>query len=533
MTTLAGTGALVRLALRRDRIILPIWIVLLTAVTVSTASAFAELYPTPESRQSIAAAFGGNPSLVAMFGPLFDSSLGALTVWRAGIAGGVLIPLMSLFTVTRHTRAEEEAGRLELVGAGVVGRNAPLTAALLVALAANLAFAVLLTLGLAGVGLPVSGALAHGLAWATAGVLFAAIAAVAAQVTESARAANGIATSVLGLSFLLRAIGDTSGASWLSWLSPIGWIQQIRPYADERWWVFGLASAFVTVLVGAAYVLDARRDLGAGLVPPRPGPAVAAPGLRSPLALAWRLHRGVLLGWTAGLAVLGAGVGSVAQGVGDILQETPQLEEIFARLGGQQVIVDAYLAATMGFVGLIASAYAVQATLRLRSEENGLRAEPVLATGVGRLRWATSHLVFAAFGTGVLLTVAGLAAGLTHGLVTGDVGTQLPRVLGGALVQLPAAWVLAGVAVALFGLVPRLAVASWAALVLVLLIGQFGPILQLDQWVLDLSPFAHVPQLPGGELTMAPLVALAPVAGALVVAGLAGFRRRDLIGGAG
>jgi len=157
-----------------------------------------------------------------------------------------------------------------------------------------------------------------------------------------------------------------------------------------------------------------------------------------------------------------------------------------------------------------------------------MRAEPVLATAVGRLRWATSHLLFAVVGPAITLSAAGLAAGLTYGLSTGEVGEELPRVLAGAVAQLPAVWVLAGIAAALFGLLPRLTSLSWAALGAFVLLGLFGELLQLDQWMVDLSPFTHIPKLPGGEVSAEPLVWLISVAAVLTMAGLVGFRRRDL-----
>jgi ABC-2 type transport system permease protein len=217
------------------------------------------------------------------------------------------------------------------------------------------------------------------------------------------------------------------------------------------------------------------------------------------LALAWRLHRGLLLGWTAAFVVMGAVFGSVIEAASDIVNDHPQLETLFERVGGQAGLADAYLSAIIGILGLAASRYALQATLRLSSEETAMRAEPLLATAIGRLRWATSHLLFAVVGPAVTLATAGLAAGLTYGLSTGDVGEELPRVLARALVQLSAVWVLAGIAAALFGLLPRLTFLSWAALGAFVLLNLFGEILQLDQWMLDFSPFTHIPDLPGGE----------------------------------
>ncbi|TAK36674.1 MAG: ABC transporter permease [Chloroflexota bacterium] len=532
MSPLVGTGALMRLILRRDRILMPIWIVLLALVVIGVASSFAQLYPTPESRQGLAGTIAASPAITAMLGPLFDLSIGGLTAWRVGGIMAVVVALISLLTVIRHTRTEEEAGRRELLGATVVGRHAPLSAALTMTLAANLVFAAVVAGGLTVLGLPASGSVALGLSFAAAGWVFAAMAGLAAQLTESAGRAKGISVAVLGLSYLLRFIGDSGGEngrlSWLSWLSPIGWVQRTRPFADESWWILALFAGTSVVVAIAAYALASRRDLGAGILPPRLGPASASPSLRTPLALAWRLQRGPLRAWTIGFAVVGLVIGSAAQGIADLLTTSPQLEAIFARIGGQGVLVDTFLSAIMSIAGLVAAAYAVQAALRLRSEEERMRAEPVLATSVGRLRWAASHLGFAAFGPAILLVVVGVAAGLSYGLSAGNVVQEVPRAVVAAIVQLPAVWVLVGIAVGLFGLLPRFTAVTWALLVIFLLLGQLGQVLQLSQWMLDLSPFSHVPWVLVRQVSLAPLFWLVVVAAGLTVAGLAGLRRRDV-----
>jgi len=172
----------------------------------------------------------------------------------------------------------------------------------------------------------------------------------------------------------------------------------------------------------------------------------------------------------------------------------------------------------------------VQAILRLRSEEAELRAEPVLATTASRVGWAGSHLLVAAVGAAVVLASGGLVAGLAHGLRSGDLTGQLPRVLGAAMVQLPAVWVLAALGAALFGLLPRLVVgATWAILGVVLAVTMFGEPLQLSRWLLDLSPFVHLPRLPAATFTATPLLWLVVVAALLAAVGLAAFRRRDLV----
>ena len=298
----------------------------------------------------------------------------------------------------------------------------------------------------------------------------------------------------------------------------------MRAFADERWWLLAALLGLAAVAVAGAVRLSARRDLGAGILPPRPGPARGRLG--TPLALAWRLQRGALAGWAFGFAVLGAAFGSIAQDIGDVIGDSADVRDALVRLGGAESLVDAYLAATFGIMALIAAAFAVGSVLRLRGEETDGRAEPLLATATSRTRWALSHTAVALAGTLVLMLLAGACAGVAHAAQTGDAG-QFPRLLAAAVAQVPAAWVLAGFALAVFGLLPRATLAAWAALALCLALAELGPVVELSQSVIDLSPFAHSPQLPGGGFTAAPLW-LAAIAAALAAAGLAALRRRDI-----
>lgn len=530
MKGLVGTSRLIRFILRRERVRLSVWLLVLTLVPVQTANAFKALYPTEASRELLVNTVGANPAFAALLGPIFGTSIGAVTVWRAGVIGALLVGLMAVLTVIRHTREEEETGRRELLGATVVGRHAPLTAALVVTGGAGLVLGLMLAAGFVGVGLDTEGAVAFGFGFAATAFAFAAVSAVAVQLTVGAGAARGIAVATVGAAFVLRMLGDGGGLPFASWLSPIGWFTQLRPFASsgERWWVLLLPVGFALVLGSLGYLLSARRDVGAGALPPRPGPAQAAPGLASPFGLAFRLQRGGLLSWSLGLAALGVVYGSVGDSIGDLLTDSPELAEIFELLGGEQGITDAYFAAAMAILATIASAYAIRAALRLRVEEEGLLSEPVLATAVPRRKWAWSHLFFALVGPILILAIAGLGAGLTYGAIVGDVAGEMPDVLGAALIQVPAVWVVAGVATALYGLVPQLTSLSWGVLVACLVFGQLGEILQFPQWLLNLSPFTHVPDLPRGEFTVVPLVWLIAIAALLVMVGIAGFQRRDI-----
>ncbi len=534
-TGLTGTGALTRLAFRRDRIMLPAWVYLITVLVATTAYTFKKLYPTAAARAQLVVTGGGNPALRFLYGRLNGSSIGALTTWRYGIWAAIFGALMTVFIVIRHTRGDEEAGRLELVGSAVVGRQAALTAGLLTAATANVAITVLLSVALPASGLPVSGSVALALAIGASGLAFTGIAAVAAQLASGARGARGICFGVLGAAFLLRAIGDSagpSGPSWLTWTSPLGWVELTRPFDGQQWWVLALPAAVLAAGVGAAYALAARRDYGAGLLPDRPGRPSASGLLRGPLGLAWRLQRGLLGGWAAGVVCVFAVSGAAAKGIGSLLGGSTQLRNEFTRLGGQAAITNAYLAALMLLAGLGAAGYATSALLRLRTEETGGLAEPLLATAVGRIRWGLSQVAVAVFGAAVLLALAGLATGLGYGLRTGSdpsTGPEVARMLGAAMAQLPASLVIAGVAVALVGLLPGACVAgAWTVFGAVVVIDLFGQVLQLSHWLLDVSPFTHVPRLPGGTVSATPLLWLCLAAVTFSALGLAALRRRDI-----
>jgi ABC-2 type transport system permease protein len=531
MKDFVGTGTLVRLALRRDRILIPVWIVVFVISAAGSAKASIDLYSDEKSLVEAARTSNASAALVSLYGRIFDeTSLGEVSLFKLTAFGALLVGLLAGILMVRHTRTEEENGRLELLSAGVLGRYAALAAALIVSAGTVVLLGLLTAFALMGSGLDTTGSFAFGAMWAAGGLAFAGVGAVTAQVTESGRAANGLTAIVLGVSYVLRAIGDSSsdgGSQWVSWLSPIGWSQQVRAYAGDRFAVLLLPLAFLVVLVAAAMALIRRRDVGAGLVRPRPGPARASAALRSPLALAWRLHRGSLYGWGFAFLLLGFLVGNIASNV-DGFVTSDSAREMVQKLGGVEGITDAFLATELGVMGLLASAFGIQAALRLRVEEAALRAEPLLATGVTRAQWMASHVVMALFGTGVLIVVAGLGSGISSGASLGNTGHQVPRMLAAAAVQLPAIWLVTALVVILFGLAPKLVTGGWALYGVFLLIGQFGGVFNLPQWMIDLSPYGHTPRLPGGDFSAAPVIWLTAIAAVLTVAGFTTFRRRDI-----
>jgi ABC-2 type transport system permease protein len=525
----AGTRTLVRLILRRDRILLAIWILIAAVVPIGTAASIIAFNFSPEALQAYVRDVTSTPATIAILGLVFSPTPGGLAAWRSGLQGTFLIGPASLLFIIRHTRTEEESGRRELLGSTVVGRHAPLTAALCVVLSANLAIGGLIAAGLLALGLPLAGSIVLGLTAAAGGWVFAAFGGVAAQLAQGPGTARALGLAAFGVAYLVRIVGDSGGEHssmyWLNWLSPLGWVRLTRAFAGEQWWVFGLFVALVVALVATAFALSARRDLGAGLLPQRPGPAVASAALRTPLALAWRLHRGALLAWTAAAVLFGALLGSIGQNMSRFV-DIPELKAWAASMGATNA-GDAFLFAALYMLGQILSTYAIMAALRMRSEEVDGRADAVLATPVGRLSWALSHVFFAAMGPATALAALGLTMGLGYGLGAGDLADHLPRLLVRAMATLPAIWVMAGIAAAVYGLLPRFAAAvSWAALGVFLALELGWELQRLSQSIFDLSPFAHVHWTTPVSPTA--LIGLTLVAATLTTVGLLGLHRRDL-----
>ena len=526
MTGLTGTVTLTRFIVRRDRVRIVVWVAAIVVLVALMVAGVKGLLPTQADLDQAAAASNGNAAVIAFNGPAQGlNTVGGEVAFQAGAMGLVVVALMSVMMIGSLTRGEEESGRLEMLRSLPVGSHAPTAAAALTVAAMNVAVGVLVTLALLAQHLPLVGSVTFGVSFTLTGLVFAGVALVAAQVSENTRVVHGIAGAVLGASFVLRAVGDI-GDGTLSWFSPIGWAQKTRPFAGERWWPFLPMLAVAGCLVVATGALSARRDVGAGLVQPRPGRPSASRSLGHPLGLALRLQRGSLIGWSIGLLFAGVAYGSIANSVDDFVRDNKALADMLAPAGGGS-LTDSYLATSFGILALVGTGFAVQSTLRLRTEETSLRAEPLLATPLSCRRWAMSHLTVAFSGSVIVLVVAGLAVAASYGVGGGDL-FLLPGLVGAAVAYAPALWLLVGLTVTLIGLAPRAATTAWAVLAVCLVIGLLGKVLKLPGWLMTISPFQHVPGLPAADLSVLPLVMITAIAAVLTWAGLSGLRRRDI-----
>ncbi|MBX3314708.1 MAG: hypothetical protein KF906_10345 [Actinobacteria bacterium] len=529
MTPFAGFGHQLRFVLRLDRVRGSVWFAAMIGVVLASALSVLSLYGTVAERQIYAQVATADAALKAIAGPGYglaaaEPTEGAVVMNEVEMYTYVAFALMSVFMLVRHTRAEEDGDRAELVRAAPIGRLAPLAAAGTWVALLNVVIGIGLAIAMTVVGLPVAGSIAFAAAGVGLGLVFVGITAVTAQVASSARSARSTASATLGAFFILRAVGDI-GSGRLSWLSPLGWAQSVRPYADERWWVLGLLLATAVALFGAAVTLSARRDLGAGILPQRPGRTEASPRLDGPLALALRLQRGSVIGWGVGMLISGYFLGLIADQA-DQLAENDAVAQILDQ-AGQGSITESYLATMMLMMAIIATGYTVSSMLRPRGEERDGRASPVLATPVGRRRWLFDHAAVAAGGTFLIMALCGLGAGIGYATSTGDAGQVLP-LLASALTMVSPMLVLGAFAAALIGVRPGWSAIAWAGVAVVAVIGYLGETLNLPQWARDVSPFTHVPLVPAVPFDLLPVALLAAVTVALAGVAAVGISHRDI-----
>lgn len=525
----AGTGQQLRLVLRRDRLRLPLWLAGLGGVIALSALAVPPIYDTPEKIAGYGRALGTSPVSYLMSGRQVGlDTIGGIVANEISQVAQLGICLMVMFLVVRHTRSEEESGRAELLRSTVLGRHAATLAALVYGVAAAVLIGSITTLSMLAAGLETLGSATYGVGLALLGLCYVAVSLVAAQLSTSARGALGIAGAAVAVGYLVRGVGAMQDNDALVWASPFGWSQRMDAFGDERWWPVLLLVALTVALFGLAGWLTAHRDFAGGMLQDRPGRPHASSALGSPLCLALRLQRGLLIGWAVGLTALGLLYGAVIPSIPDLVESNPDIAAVFgASADAEQFLIDAFLRYIFVFMAVISTGFAVSSVLRLRSEEDAGRAEVVLATRVPRVTWVAATVVVSAAGALLLSVLMGLGVAVGYGLGMGDWGQVVDQVAG-QVSYLPGVLVVSAVAVAVAGLVPRWSLMAWVAVAFVFFQVMLGETLRLPDWLDGVSPFWHLPGLPVESFDPWPAVVELALAGALVAVGLWGYRRRDI-----
>ncbi len=524
----AGFGAAVRLVLRRNRVRLVVWVLVIVGLFAYVASYYRTIFTTQRALDDFAR-LSDTPAIRGLTGlAAAPNTLGGAVWTKIWMTSALALAFGVVFLVTRSGRADEELGRTELLRARMLGVHAYSTAAWMVAAGLCLvcgagiaASSILLGLDPSGAG--TTGSLVVGASVAGVGAVALGVGAVAGQVATTARGANTIGSVVLAGFYALRMVGDL-GDGRLTWASPLGWGEQMQPWGANRWWVLALLLGLTVVLHLVALSLEARRDLGAGMVAERSGPAGAPARYTSPLGLALRLQRGPIIGWSVAVVLWALLIGSMVDAMTNLLDDAGAYTRAIVRGLGIQPL----LALLIEMIALVVTVFAVQSAVALRSDEAAGMAELQLAGSLSRLRWVAGRLAIPVVGSALLLPLGGALIGWSYAVSAGRAG-QVGSLALAALAYWPAVMVLVGVAVALFGWLPHATIATtWALLGAMWVVVVAADALHLPTWVLKVLPFSATPYQPAEPFRWAPVIALTLVAVVLVVGGVVRFTRRDV-----
>jgi len=514
---------------RRGALLMAVGIAVYVGIEVASYSV---AYPSGVSQAQFAM-FQDNPAVRMMQGaPTALDSAGGFTVWDGGWIIQLLVAVWALLTTSRLLRGEEDVERTELVLAGPVRATRATALSLVVVGAAALLIgvAVTVTMSASGTGLRGSALLGLGLAGVTA--TFASVAAVTSQLVNVRRRAAALAAGVLGVAYVLRMVGNSTDArSWVRWTTPLGWMDELKPYGDADFRAL-LPMLIVPLLLAAlAVTLRARRDIGGALLSNDAGREPHLRLLGSPAAFAWRSNRAVLLGWILGLGAYAAIMGALISTMIDWLAQDKSYRKIMADMGLDQALT------TRGFLAMTGVIFGVAVALQVawrmgaaRGEEESGRVEAILARPVSRLRWLGGHTLLSLLGGTLLLVATGTALWL--GVATsGSNEITWDDAMRSVLNTLPVVMLIGGLAVFSFGVLPRLTVAIPVTVTVVgYVVTLLGPALSWPAWVLNLSPFTHLAWVPAVPWAATSGIVMTCLGLILIGIGFLAFRRRDVVG---
>ena len=524
--------------IRRDWFQLSLWIFGTALLAVVADTGVQSSFPTAADRQGLLMTVFANPVILLFRGLPTGTDQAAFTLFLILPFLVMDAAFMSTFLAVRHTRADEETGRYELLSASGAGRFAPFLATLIHGVLANLGMAAAITIGYLLLGFDAWGSVISGAATGAAGIAFLAIGLLAGQVMPTSRSANSVGVWAVLITFLIAGLGNALGkpditsmsmqSMWVVWLSPFGWAEQTLPFAKNLIGPIAIALLCSLAIVAVCVAILLKRDLGASLFQERAGRATA-PSLRSSISLVWRLNRGAILGWSIGGLLTGALSTSLASVLADAVKQNPQIENILKAMTTQTNLPQATVVIFFTMLGILAAAAAVQVILKARQEESHGRTELVLTSPIGRVKWFSGWLIISLLGALLTLLsgVAGAAAGIAK--QSNPQWSLLSDVWVVASGQLLAATIFGVIASLLFVLVPRLTIGlSWSLLVVGMTLGLFGPLFSFPRWLIDLAPFTAVPTLNDGKFEMQSGVALLIFAITGIVGALAAMRWREM-----
>ncbi|MCF8008950.1 MAG: ABC-2 transporter permease [Halanaerobiales bacterium] len=524
------TEKLIRFILRRDRIRILIWLLVLTTITLIIAPAYTQLFSTEKERLVMAETVQ-NPAMVAMLGPAYsldNYTIGVMFASQMLLFTAIAVAIMNIFIVTRHTREDEENGRIEVIRSLPVGKLSNVTSATIVAIGVNILLSLIIGIGLWVLGIEsmgFEGSLLYGSALGVVGIFFTAVTIIFVQLSESTRGTIGFSFFILGLAYLIRAIGDV-GNETLSLFSPLGLILRTQIYANNNWWPIIITLITSFFILAIAFYLNSIRDLEAGFIPARSGRKKASIFLNNSLSLGLRLQRTAIISWIIGIFILGASYGSVMGDISSFIESNDMYRQLII-MGEGFSLTDQFITTIMSVIAIFCAIPSLLMILKLKKEEKKNRVEQLLARVVPRNKLLLSFLIISITMSFVTLSLAAVGMWSAGVSVMDDPISFIPIFKAG-IVYLPALWIMIGLATLLLGFYSNGTVLTWLFLVYSFFVVYLGKLLQFPQWMEKLSPFGNIPQLPVEDMNWFKIISLTIIALIFIVTGFYGYNKRDI-----
>jgi ABC-2 type transport system permease protein len=305
-------------------------------------------------------------------------------------------------------------------------------------------------------------------------------------------------------------------------LSPLGWIDELRPVTGTRLVALAPILGFTIGVATLAVYLAGHRDLGASMLPDPNTARAHTRLLGNPLGLSVRLARNATISWAVGLGAFGLIMGLVAKSAGESVPRTT-LERFGAQRGGAL----GYLGVAFTIVAaLIAMAAAAQVTAA-RDEEGDGHLDNLLVRPVARLPWLAGRIAVAI----AMLLVLGVVVAVFAwaGAATQEADISLARIVVAGIALVPAAVFVLGLGTLTHGVVPRYAgpvayiIVAWSFLVELI-----GSAINAKGWLLDLSVFHHLAPAPATDPNWTSAAVLTVIGIGAAALGAVAFTRRDL-----
>ncbi|SFD40925.1 ABC-2 type transport system permease protein [Lentibacillus persicus] len=528
-----GTWLLIRLMLRQQRFKFFVWLTGLVGVTLAAASAYPSMYPDSQAKQAFAITMK-NPAMIAMVGPGYEkdaySAIGALFANEMLLFTAITAAIMNILLVTRMTRGDEEDGRTEMIRSLPAGRLAYICASGIIIVSLNVMLAVITGAGLMSLGidsLDAESSFLYGSILAGTGLVFAGFTAVFAQVAETSRGTSILAFGTLIIAYLLRAFGDVK-SDVLSLISPLGWTVRTNVFVNNHWWPVYLFLLLTIGLIAVAFWLQSIRDLNAGFIPAKNGRVHASPFLLKPFGLILRLQQTNLLIWGISLFSLSAAFGFILGDLENYFSDVAFIESMLKDTPGGN-LTDQFISLLMAIMALISTVPSIMAVMHVKGEETKHRTENIYSRAISRTHLLSSYLILAIAVSYIMQALVALGLWAASLGVMADPLT-LQTIFSAAFVYLPAIWLITGIGVLLIGLLPTLTPFVWAFVFYGFVTVYIGSLLDLPNWLNNLSVFEHIPQLPAAEMDVTPISWITGIAIAAMVTGIIGYQKRDLKG---